>query len=243
MRGVSFEHKVGTGCTDAKFHRHCQGRWRASVSLGFDADGKRIRRRVTGSTKTAVVEAMAELREELGRAPRSSRTYTVAEAVASWLDDGLPGRSGRTKTIYKDGLAPLPAKIGHRPLRELTALEVRKGLEGLSGQLSTRSLQIARNALERALRFAQVHERVGRNVAELIEAPKGRAGRPSKSLSPAQAPARRQSRGRRRPAGLPAVRSRRRGTRDCRGSPTRSAPFTSGGTAGSIVGSSPRPRT
>jgi hypothetical protein len=33
---------------------------------------------VTGSTKTAVLEAMAELREELGRAPRSSRTYTVA---------------------------------------------------------------------------------------------------------------------------------------------------------------------
>jgi len=94
---------------------------------------------VTGSTKTAVLEAMAELREELGRAPRSSRTRTVAEAVAAWPDDGLPGRSGRTKTIYKDGLAPLLAKIGHRPLRELTALEVRKGLEGLSGQLSTRS--------------------------------------------------------------------------------------------------------
>src|SRR5258706_373484 len=76
---------------------------------------------------------MAELREELGRAPRSSRTYTVAEAASAWLDDGLPGRSERTKTIYKDGLAPLLAKIGHRPLRDLTALEVRKGLEGLSG--------------------------------------------------------------------------------------------------------------
>ena len=38
MRGVSFEHKVGTGCTDAKFHRHCIGRWRGSVSLGFDAE-------------------------------------------------------------------------------------------------------------------------------------------------------------------------------------------------------------
>ena len=65
---------------------------------------------MTGSTKTAVLEAMAELREELGRAPRSSRTYTVAEAVAAWLDDGLPGRSERTKTIYKDGLAPLLAE-------------------------------------------------------------------------------------------------------------------------------------
>ena len=87
----------------------------------------------------------------------------------------------------RDALAPLLAEIGHRPLRELTALEVRKGLEALSGQLSTRSLQIARNSLERAIRFAQVHERVSRNVAELIETPGGRAGRPSKSLSLEQA--------------------------------------------------------
>jgi integrase len=159
------------------------------VSLGFGADGKRIRRRVTGPTKTAVLEAMAELREELGRAPKSTRTYTVAEAVAAWLADGLPGRSERTTTIYKDGLAPLLAKIGQRPLRELTAVEVRKGLESLAGQLSTRSLQIARNALERAIRFAQVHERVGRNAAELIEAPRGRTGRPSKSLFLVQAQA------------------------------------------------------
>lgn len=82
-RGASFEHRNGHECTDPKFHRHWVGRWRGSASLGFAAAGNRIRRRVTGSTKTAVLEAMAELREELGRAPRSSRTYTVNEAVAS----------------------------------------------------------------------------------------------------------------------------------------------------------------
>ncbi len=47
-RGTSFEHRNGHECTDPEFHRHCAGRWRGSVSLGFDADGKRIRRRVTG---------------------------------------------------------------------------------------------------------------------------------------------------------------------------------------------------
>ena len=57
----------------------------------------------------------------------------------------------------------------------------------MSCQYSTRYLQIARNSLERAIRFAQIHERVNRNVAELIEAPRGRVGRPSKSLSLAQA--------------------------------------------------------
>jgi integrase len=182
-RGVSFEHKKGTECSDAKFHRHCQGRWRGSVSMGFDAAGKRMRRRVTGPTKTAVLEIMAQLREELGHAPRSSRTYTVNEAVTEWLDGGLPGRSERTRNAYKEALAPLLAMIGHRPLRELTAVEVRKALASLSSRYSTRYLQIARNSLERANRFAQVHERVGRNVVQLIEAPTGRIGRPSKSLT------------------------------------------------------------
>jgi integrase len=186
-RGVSFEHKKGTGCTDSRFHRHCQGRWRGSVSLGFDAQGKRIRRRVTGATKTECLERMAELREELGRAPRSSRKYTTAEAVAEWLKDGLPGRAERTKGAYREALAPLLAKVGHRPLRELTAMEVRKGLESLAPRSSTRYLQIAHNSLERAIRFAQAHQRVSGNVAELIEVPKGETGRPSKSLTLAQA--------------------------------------------------------
>jgi len=75
--------------------------------------GKRLRRRVTGPTKTAVLEAMAELREELGLAPRSSRSYTVNLAVADWLEGGLPGRSDRTKNAYKEALAPLMAKFGH----------------------------------------------------------------------------------------------------------------------------------
>src|SRR6266852_4767067 len=55
-RGASVKHRKGFECTDTKFHRHCQGRWRGSVSLGYDAHGKRIRRRVTGPAKTAVME-------------------------------------------------------------------------------------------------------------------------------------------------------------------------------------------
>ena len=118
-RGVSFEHHKGTECTDSKFHRHCQGRWRGSVSMGFDGQGKRRRRRVTGPTKTAVLEAMAELREELGRAPRSSRKYTVNQAVADWLEGGLPGRSERTRNAYKEALTPLQvAAAADRPAVE-----------------------------------------------------------------------------------------------------------------------------
>jgi integrase len=155
--------------------------------MGFDAQGKRIRRRVTAPTKTAAIEATDRLREELGQARRSSRAYTVSQAVADWLGEGLAGRSDRTKSAYREALTPLMAKIGHRPLRELTAMEVRAGLATLSSRYSRRYMQIAHNSLERAIRFAQVRERVSRNVAELIEVPTGQAGRPSKSLTLAQA--------------------------------------------------------
>ncbi len=119
---------------------------------------------------------MNVLREELGQAPRSSRKYAVNQAVADWLDGGLPGRSERTKEAYKHAAGPMLAKIGHRPPRELTALELRGALESVSGQFTTRTLQIARNSLERAIRRA-----------ELIDVPHGKTGRKSKSLTLAQA--------------------------------------------------------
>jgi len=57
------------------------------------------------------------------------------------------------------------------------------GPAGGSGRLSTRYLQIGRAALARALIYAEAHNFVGRNVAKLIEAPKGQVGRPSRSFT------------------------------------------------------------
>jgi len=64
---------------------------------------------------------------------------------------------------------------------------VQETLDALAGRLSTRSLQVTRLCLERAIRHAEVRDLVGRNVAALIKAPAGRAGRPSKSLTLEQA--------------------------------------------------------
>jgi integrase len=186
--GISFEHAKGRQCRDAKYHRHCEGRWRGSVSLGFDADGKRIRRKVSARTKTACQDAIDELREEMGRAPKTSRTYTVNQAVADWLENGL-GQSARTRKLYQDALAPVLKAVGHRPLRDLRASEVKAALDQLTGRLSTRSLQLSRNSLERAISFAEVQDRVGRNVAALVKAPTGREGRRKRSFTLAQAAA------------------------------------------------------
>ena len=168
---------------DAIYFDSAKNRYVGAVSLGFGPDGKRNRRKVSGRTKQEVRDKLKALHAELDRGLRTSVGYTVRKAVDDWLEGGLPGRSERTRSVYQEALTPLMGQIGAKPLRELTAGDVRIGLEALSDRLSTRYLQIAKASLARAIRYAEAHDLVGRNVATLVDPPKGAVGRPSRSLT------------------------------------------------------------
>ena len=168
---------------DAIYFDAAKNRYVGAISLGFGPDGKRIRRKVTGRTKQEVRDKLKAAHAELDRGLRTSATYTVRQAVDDWLEGGLPGRSDRTRSVYHEALKPLLEHIGTKPLRELTARDVRGGLEALSDQMSTRYLQLGRASLARAIRYAEAHDLVGRNVATLVDNPKGQVGRPSRSFT------------------------------------------------------------
>jgi integrase len=168
---------------DAIYFATAKNRYVGSVSLGYGPDGKRIRRKVFGRTKQEVRDRLKALHQEMDAGVKSSRTYTVRDAVDDWLREGLDGTSERTRTLYEGLLGPLLDAIGARPLRTLSAGDVRSGLNQLAARYSTRSLQITRNSLERAIRHAEADDLVARNVAALVKAPQGRDGRPSKSFT------------------------------------------------------------
>ncbi len=168
---------------DAVYFDAAKNRYVGAVSLGYGRDGKRVRRKVYGRTKVEVRDKLKALHGELDRGLRTSATYTVRQAVEDWLASGLPGRAERTRSIYREATAPLLEQIGSTPLRELSAGDVRVGLDAFSGRHSTRYLQIARASLARALRYAAAYDLVGRNVAVLVNPPKGRVGRPSRSFT------------------------------------------------------------
>jgi integrase len=174
---------------DAIYFAAAKNRYVGSVSLGFGPDGKRIRRKVFGKTKQEVRDRLKALHQEMDAGVKSSKTYTVREAVDNWLREGLDGTSERTRTLYEGLLGPLLEVIGNRPLRVLSASDVRAALSRLTDRYSTRSLQITRNSLERAIRHAEGDDLVGRNVAALVNAPQGRTARPSKSFTLEQAKA------------------------------------------------------
>jgi integrase len=72
-------------------------------------------------------------------------------------------------------------------LRELTADDVHRALAAMALRYSSAAVAMGHNALTRAIRHAKARDLVRRNVAMLVDTPKGQAGRPSKSLSLDQA--------------------------------------------------------
>jgi len=60
--------------------------------------------------------------------------------VEDWFGEGLHGRSEKTTTLYAGLLDPLLEIIGAKPLRDLTAGDVRSALGQLTSRYSTRSL-------------------------------------------------------------------------------------------------------
>jgi integrase len=157
-----------------------------TLSLGLDAAGKRIRRTVTGRTKTEVRAKLAKLKDEINAGIRTPATYTVEQCVRDWIDsltfdpDTVASYRGQAeKWIYP--------KLGARKLKDLTATEVERFFDDLGKVLGKRSLMMISSTLRRSIRRAQKHDLIGRNVAELADLPEGQPGRASRAMTQEQA--------------------------------------------------------
>jgi integrase len=166
-------------------------RWIATASLGYAPNGKRITKRGSGKTKTEaktkLKDVLRDYEDGLAIAPAD---YTVKHAVSDWLEYGLSGRDQRTAGLYRQQCQThvIPA-LGARRLRDLRAEDIDKWLASQAKILSTRTLQIQRSCLNRAINRAMARDKVKRNVVGLCAIPQGQPGRRSKALTMSQAEA------------------------------------------------------
>jgi integrase len=72
---------------DSIYYDQANHYWVAAVSLGYKG-GKRVRRKVTGRTKTEVRTKLRDLRHDLDHGVRPRATYTVGDGVL-WQDHDL----------------------------------------------------------------------------------------------------------------------------------------------------------
>jgi integrase len=132
------------------------------------------------------VDKLRELHTDLrqGIVPRTGHVnYTVRQAAEDWL----AGRSAKTVKKNQNMIEPILKVIGARKLRELSAADVRQALSTMAAGYSKSAVTIGHLALKRAIRHAEANDLVSRNVATLVDTPKGQQGRPSNSLTLEQA--------------------------------------------------------
>jgi integrase len=179
--------KIIIGKYEATIYPEGDG-YTGAISLGFDAAGKRQRVKRKGRTKAQVKDKLREVVDDLEAGVTAAENYTVQDAVNDFLDQGMKGKSpetiGNYRSIADHHLIPY---IGAARLKKLTADELDRWIDERAQELSTRTLRLAHQILERSIRHAQARDKVRRNVASLIILPEGKEGRPSKAMTLDQA--------------------------------------------------------
>ncbi|GAA2626813.1 site-specific integrase [Actinomadura fulvescens] len=151
----------------------------------------RVDRREPRTVDRTLLDRLVWTVEDLRRGTRAAR-YTVAQAVTEFLDAlEKQGRAPATMTAYW-GLVNhhVIPQLGATLVLELSADRVEEWLHDRAKVLSSSTLGVLHGLLKRTLRRAWRHDKATRNVAELVDTPKGQQpGRPSKSLTMEQAAA------------------------------------------------------
>ena len=179
--------RIMIGKYDATIYPEGDG-YTGAIDLGVNAKGQRRRVKRKGRTKAQVKDKLREAVADLEAGVTTDAGYTVQDAVADFLQKGLKGRAKGTIDNYRS-LADhnVIPQIGGIKVKELTADQLDDWLDERAEELSTRSLRLIHQIVERAIRQAQARDKVRRNVASLVDVPEGQEGRPSKSMTLGQA--------------------------------------------------------
>ena len=158
------------------------------MEAGYSGAGKRLRRRVSGKTKTEVQDKLRQLHQEIAAGLVIDRNYRVSQCLDNWFANSCGGVSPSTITKQRYIARYLYDGLGYTKLAELNPSDVERLLSDLSSALSTDTLRQMLRLLQKAIYQAQIDDKIGRNVAALIErVPRGKVGRESKSLTKEQA--------------------------------------------------------
>ncbi len=169
--------------------------WRAEIRLRQDPHtGRSQVKKVSSKNKNTLYDKLLDVLDDVDQGVNSPAYYTVADCIAEFLRDQIADLAPSTQDNYtRLANTHITPYLGQHLLAELRVADVLTWLRGRKKHLSSRTLRLVLNLLERAIRYAQVQEMVARNVVELVRLDqRGRLkgdqpGRASKSMTLDQA--------------------------------------------------------
>ena len=130
------------GDGEGTINQRPDGIWRARVSLGISADGKRRRKDIYGKTKAEVQKKLRQAHNanDAGRLPTTIKT-TVAEYLAFWMEN-ISRAAVSTKDRYQQDIrTKINPLIGKVKLQQLTGLHIDSVISTAAGNGSSPSSQ------------------------------------------------------------------------------------------------------
>ena len=172
------------------FYEESRDRWVGVLDLGRNGEGKRVRRKVTGSSPADVRSKLRDLRKDIeGGARARNGNLTVEAFLVDWLTREVPKFTESVNTLENYDWAVrkhLVPALGKHRLAKLTAEHVDELLEGkVATGLAKSTVSRIRGVLVTALDHADRRELVRRNVARLTRTPDGAVAK-RRSLTPAE---------------------------------------------------------
>ena len=171
------------------YHDEDRDRWVGVLDVTEPGTRKRVRRKVSATTKTGARQKLDVLRRELADAGAAGQAAgTVGSVVADWIAH-LPARikDPISVAIVRGHGRRITAGLGKMPVKKLAARDVETLLAKMAAEgLSTSTIRACRSVLARALDRAMRDRLVLVNAARLAEVPEGTC-RKSRSMTTAQA--------------------------------------------------------
>ena len=152
------------------------GSWLAAISLGNDANGKRLRKYIRGKTKSEVTNELTKLQgQKLAGTLIDTGRMTVGDLLIKWLEESAPEKAGPTTVYRYRGLVEkhiLPL-IGTVKLSELKPLHVQMMLSSMTkNNAGAETRRYAFQVIRRAFNVAIRWDLLIRNPCHRIDAPK-----------------------------------------------------------------------
>jgi integrase len=163
------------GKGEGSIFQRADGRWCASIVIGRNEDGKRIRRTVYGKVKREVQARLTAMQgQRQAGSLRDTRRQTVAECLNHWLACIEIKARPNTHAGYADAVKRhISPSIGGLQLAALSAEHVENVLVRLkSSGVSTRSIRRAFETLRTALNHAVKIGAAARNPCDNVECAK-----------------------------------------------------------------------
>lgn len=125
--------------------QHKNGHWQAEFLLGYDGNGKRKRKYITGKTQREVREKLEALKRAHHTGVYTDSKATVKEYMAGWLDTVRGDITPKTQTSYALSVRHLNRHLGGVQLSKLSSQQIKLAMLAIRDESAAENARLKRS--------------------------------------------------------------------------------------------------